>query len=108
MKQKILHFTFRGEPFQVNQQGCINANNIGHFSATWRFLGGTRHHWAKSINVTVAEAFTDPSRLNGCLGWDCDHGTLRQWGGRYCGKLPRIRNAYVTDISAPTAGTSTT
>lgn len=95
---KILVFTFRGETYRVNDKGHINANGLGHFSDTWVFLGGSKHHWSNSINVTLAQAFKTPSLLNGCLGWDKDHGTTRQWGGQYNGKLPRISGAYVKEL----------
>jgi len=92
---KILHFTFRGNPYKVDEQGRINANGIGMHSDTWIFLGGTKHHWSRSITVTLSQAFENPSLLNGCLGFDKDHGTTRQWGGAYNGSLPRISGAYV-------------
>lgn len=92
---KTLIFTFRGETYKVNEEGHINANGIGKFSDTWLFLGGTKHHWSNCITVSLKTAFINPELLNGCLGFDKDHGTTRQWGGQYAGKLPRIRNAYV-------------
>lgn len=94
---KILHFTFRGEHYEVNEAGHIKANGLPNHSSTWVFLGGTKHHWSNRIQFTTAEAFKNPQILNGCLGWDKDHGTTRQWGGQYYGQLPRIRSAYVTE-----------
>ena len=94
---KILHFTFRGEPYQVNEHGEINANGTGYFSKNWIFLGGSSHHWHRRITVSLQDAFTDPTRLNGCYGWDCDHGTTRTWGGCYNGGVPRIHSAYVKE-----------
>lgn len=93
---KYLHFSFRGDHYEVNQQGHIKANGLAHFSDQWVFLGGSHHHWRNGIDVPREMAFANPSLLNGCLGWDRDHGTTRQWAGRWCGKLPRITNAYVT------------
>jgi hypothetical protein len=92
---KTLNFKFRGDYYKVDDLGRINANGIGHFSDTWIFLGGTKHHWSNHIDILLNHCFDNPSLLNGCLGWDRDHGTIRQWGGRYNGKLPRISNAYV-------------
>ena len=92
---KTLCFMFRGDEYRVNEKGYIKANGLTYFSKDWRFIGGSPHHWHQRIVVTVAEAFRDPKRLNGCLGWDVDHGTLRKWGGCYFGKLPRIQQAYV-------------
>ena len=93
---KALHFTFRGDHYQVNEKGEIKANGLTDYAADWLFLGGTKHHWSNRIQVKTYQAFENPALLNGCLGWDMDHGTFRQWGGRYCGKLPRIQNAYTT------------
>jgi hypothetical protein len=94
---KILNFTFRGKPYKVDENGRINANGIGHYSDTWIFLGGTKHHWSNSVTVSLADAFKDPIKLNGCLGFDRDNGTMREWGGGYDnGKLPRISNAHIT------------
>lgn len=94
---KILNFKFRDEYYQVNELGHINRNQRGVFSSSWVFLGGSKHHWSKRINVTLKDAFENPKLLEGCLGWDRDHGTTRQWGGSYNGKLPRITNVYVTN-----------
>lgn len=93
---KTLNFYFRGERYWVNESGQIKKANT-EYSDTWRFLGGTRHHWSNSVTVPLKVAFENPAALNGCLGFDIDHGTVRQWGGRYCGKLPRIWGAYVSD-----------
>lgn len=93
---KKLIFTFRGQQYKVDEQGRINANGIGYHSDTWIFLGGTHHHWSNHIDISLKDAFINPKGLNGCLGWDKDHGTTRQWRGAYNGKLPRINGAYVT------------
>ena len=93
--KRELRFTFRGEEYRVNEEGHINANGIGHFSKDWIFLGGSCHHWCNTVSFPLKVAFENPGLLNGCLGWDRDYGTTRQWGGRYCGKLPRISNARV-------------
>ena len=79
----------------VNEQGEIKANGLPNFSATWLFVGATRHHWGNRVDVGLRAAFEQPQKLNGCLLWDRDHGTLRQWGGRWDGKLPRITGACV-------------
>ena len=99
---RILHFQFAGKPYQVNEQGHINANGIGHFSDTWLFLGGSSHHWHNRITVTLQEAFKNPTTLQGCLGWDIDHGTTRRWGGQYNGRIPRIYHVYVETYKEPT------
>jgi hypothetical protein len=95
-KARILTFTFRGETYKVNERGEIMANGLPGHSREWIFLGGSRHHWRRGIDVTLRDAFTDPALLNGCLGWDIDHGTTRQWLGQYAGGLPRIYYASVS------------
>ena len=94
---KILHFRHFGNYYQVNLKGHIKANGLSYFSKDWVFLGGSRHHWSNHIDVSLRDAFKDPSLLNNTLGWDLDHGTIRRWGGQYCGKVPRINNAYVKE-----------
>lgn len=95
---KILQFYFRGEKYLVNEKGEINANGIGYHSSTWIFLGGTKHHWSNHVTVTLKQAFENPKSLEGCLGFDKDHGTTRMWGGCYNGKLPRITHVSVINI----------
>ena len=93
-----LRFTFRGEEYRVNEEGHISANGIGQFSKEWVFLGGSCHHWCNSVSLPLAVAFENPKLLNGCLGWDRDHGTVRRWGGLYHGKLARIERAHVIEV----------
>lgn len=93
---KTLNFTFRGKKYQVDENKRIKANGLDYFSDNWLFLGGSSHHWHNHITVTTEEAFKNPKLLTNCIGWDKDHGTLRTWGGAYNGKLPRIRDPYVT------------
>jgi len=93
-KEKYLRFLSRGDIFLVNEKGQIQGPNSGSFSENWIFLGGSKHHWSSSPTVSLKQAFENPSLLNGCLGWDIDHGTTRRWSGCYCGKLPRITGAY--------------
>jgi len=95
MSKKILVFYFRGERYEVNEDGHIKANGLQEHSPDWIFLGGSQHHWSGRATVTLKDAFAAPKTLNGCLGWDKDHGTMRRWGGRYCGGLPRIQHACV-------------
>lgn len=92
---KKLVFYFRGEKYEVNESGQIKANGLNYFSPNWIFLGGSRHHWSNRINVSLRDAFEKPDLLNRCLGWDKDHGTTRQWGGFYLGKIPRITGAHI-------------
>jgi hypothetical protein len=95
-KSKILAFLFRGKEYRVDEKGRINTNGLGYYSGDWLFVGGTRHHWSNRATVSLSDAFKNPKALNGCLGFDRDHGTFRQWGGSYCGHLPRITGAHIT------------
>lgn len=98
MQMKVLNFKFRGEYYRVDEQGRINANGIGYFSDNWLFLGGTKHHWSRTITVPLAKVWDNPKLLEGCLGFDRDHGTTRQWGGQYHGRLPRITGVYISNL----------
>lgn len=95
---KELRFSCRGDWYRVNEKGYITTENWKHFSDSWVFLGGSRHHWSRKVTVPFKEAMKHPERLNGCLGWDCDHGTIRTWGGQYNGKLPRITGAHCIEV----------
>ena len=92
---KTLLFTYRGDSYLVNESGHIKANGLPYFSSEWVFRGGSRHHWSRHIDVSLAAAFANPSALNGCLGWDVDHGTKRQWRSSAHGSLCRIYGASV-------------
>jgi hypothetical protein len=92
---KVLTFSFRGEVYEVNKKGQIRANGLSSFSNEWIFLGGSRHHWSTHIDVSLKDAFNMPGLLDGCIGWDRDHGTLRSWRGSYYGKIPRISVARI-------------
>ena len=94
---KILNFTFRGEPYQVDEEGRIKANGLKSFSSTWIFLGGMHHHWNTRLTAPLKDVFKNPELLENCLGMDNDHGTVRQWSGMYNGRIPRINNVYITE-----------
>ena len=94
---KYLQFYFRGQTYKVNETGCINANGINKFSDSWIFLGGSKHHWTNYPHVSLKDCFINPDLLNGCLGWDKDHGTIRQWSGTYNGKMPRITGTTIKE-----------
>ena len=95
-KMKVLCFLFRGEEYLVDESGRININRTG-FSDHWIFRGGSPHHWHEHVVVTLAQAFENPKLLDGCMGWDIDHGTRRKWCGQYNGRLPRICNAHIIE-----------
>lgn len=92
----MLHFQCRGEWYKVNDEGHMTQEANNNFSGKWKFLGVSYHHWRNGIDLRF-EDITDPSKLIKGLVWDVDHGTTRQWGGQYCGRLPRITNVYTTE-----------
>lgn len=95
----MLNIIIRGENYKIDKHGCIlgGSNNVeltcknGH---QWDFLGVSKHHWKQSVDFTFKDIQKNPKLAIGGLFWDIDHGTTRQWKGRYCGKLPRITNAW--------------
>lgn len=93
---KILNIEIRGELYKVNTKGqLIRTDMPMEFHDSWRFLGISFHHWRNGIDMNLRHAFKSPEKLIGGLLWDIDHNTIRKWGGKYNGKLPRITNAYI-------------
>jgi hypothetical protein len=82
---KTLHFLCRGQWYKVTEKGYII------------IMGVSKHHWRQGIDIGLKEAFKTPESLIDGLVWDIDHGTVRQWGGSFNGKLPRIVRAYVSN-----------
>jgi len=89
----MLYFRCRGEYFKVDEDGNMT-KSYSDFSGQWKFLGVSFHHWRNGIDIRYSKEI-QPENLIGGLVWDLDHGTTRQWGGRYMGKLPRITQAWV-------------
>ena len=89
----MLHFKCRGEWFKVNPDGFMTQDHNDDFSGQWVFLGVSFHHWRTGLDIKFSIK-TLPENLMGGLVWDLDHGTIRQWGGQYLGKLPRVTLAY--------------
>ena len=90
----MIHFKCRGKWFKVNDKGYMTQENNNDFSGRWHFLGVSFHHWRNGIDLNAKEiigmADSNLHYVIGGLVWDKDHGVTRQWGGQYCGKLPRI------------------
>jgi len=97
---KVLKFECRGEWYKVKQNGnMLQINNTyNSWDENWQFLGVSFHHWHNHIILSCKEAFNNPKQLINGIVWDNDHNTIRIWGGRYCGRLPKITNAYVENL----------
>ena len=97
---KTLIFECRGELYKIKKNGdMLQVNNTyNEWDSNWQFLGVSFHNWRRGIDKTVKEAFNNPASIMGGLVWDIDHNTIRQWGGNYYGKLPRITRAHIEDI----------
>lgn len=98
---RILEFVCRGERYQVNRLGHIRRPERGtHWCRDWLFLGVSKHHWANHIQIPFDPKMPDEgaARFVGGIVWDLDHGSLRTWGGKYCGKLPRITSAFFREL----------
>jgi len=98
---KVLYFTCRGERYKVKENGDMLQikNTYNDWDGNWQFWGVSFHHWRRSPDLFVDDAFKNPKSIIGGLVWDYDHGTVRHWRGSYCGKLPRITNAYVEEVN---------
>ncbi|MBC8428193.1 MAG: hypothetical protein H8D94_01845 [Candidatus Pelagibacter sp.] len=94
-KKKYLRFCCRGEWYKVDDNGDMTQHGNNDFSGQWEFKGVSMHHWKNGIDFDFKDGWNNPSCLIGGLVWDYDHGTIRQWGGSYNGKLPRITSAYI-------------
>jgi len=94
---KTLFFECRGEWYKVKENGdMLQVNNTyNRWDSAWKFLGVSFHHWRRGIDKTFKDAFKNPKSIIGGIIWDNDHNTVRQWGGSYCGTLPRITSAYI-------------
>jgi asparagine synthetase B (glutamine-hydrolysing) len=94
---KTLYFCCRGEIYKVKENGDMlqENNHYNEWDSKWKLLGVSFHHWKKDIDLTLQDIFAHPEKMVKGIVWDVDHGTVRQWGGRYCGKLPRVKWAYV-------------
>jgi len=92
-----LHFECRGKWYKVKPDGDLiqEENHYNNWDGNWIFLGVSFHHWRRGIDMTLKEIFENPVKAIGGLVWDVDHGTIRIWGGEYCGKLPRITHCYI-------------
>lgn len=96
---KQLHIALSdGERRTIDESGRITRYRLGEQpyqgSDQWTFLGFSFHHWSNRIQLSLAGALADPSRIEGkrLYGWDRDHGTTRRWGNPY------ITRAYVENV----------
>ena len=96
---RVLNFVCRGERYEVNEIGQLRRTDMKmEFSDGWQFLGGSFHHWRNGIDRRFKDT-QNATEYEGCLVWDRDHGTTRQWGGRYNGGLPRITSAWYEEVT---------
>lgn len=100
---RILHIQHRGTWYKIS----LEKATLGHVMQygehrfplpnwSWRILGFSTHHWHRSITIPLTPDIA-ANVVKNCLVWDKDHGTTRIWGGSYCGKLPRVQSAYITE-----------
>ena len=106
-KKKYLVFYHHDERFVVNERGYITKEwpfdallkgREPEFSAKWKLLGVSMHHWRRGIDFEFETIFKDPELMNGGLVWDSDHGTARQWGGCYRDRIPRATGARIIEV----------
>jgi hypothetical protein len=101
-KKRYIMFTIRGERYVVNEHGQMTQaerfeKDKSDFSGEWKLRGVSFHHWRMSMDVGFDRIWEDPTKMNGGLLWDYDHGSTRLWCGSYCGKLPRVSWAHSFD-----------
>ena len=104
---KVLHIKIRGECYEVNLDGpgrcgdVMKRNDITFDEESrkdhqWQFIGVSYHHWRQGVDYHITPE-VEPERLIKGLLWDVDHGTIRQWGGRYLTGLPRVESAWIEE-----------
>jgi hypothetical protein len=96
---KILVIQIRGKIYHINEIGqMVRTDMPMKFHDSWIFVGGIHHHWCNSVTRVFKDTWKNPEILLGCLLVDRDHNTLRVWGGRYNGRIPRITKSYITEL----------
>jgi hypothetical protein len=98
---KTLSFSHAGRFFECSLESATLGHVVRHGEneifplphPSWKIVGFSRHHWARSYKPLTES--TKAEDAEGSLVWDFDHGTLRRWGGRCDGKIPRARRAAV-------------
>ena len=100
---KTLHFIHAGTSYSCS----LEPETLGHVTRygehtwalphpSWKILGFSSHHRHNRISLPLTPDVS-ADLLPRCFVWDSDHGTTHTWGGQYCGKLPRISSAWITD-----------
>lgn len=94
--QAKLHIEIRGEYYTIDKDGNITRDDMPNMESSdnWKFLGVSTHHWQNNVVHSFSAIWNEPQlAINGYV-WDRDHGTTRTWGGKYCGRIPRITKAW--------------
>jgi hypothetical protein len=103
-KMKYLRFKHGGKIYVVS----MDKDTMGHVTQygehifslphpSWVVTGFTKHHMRNYIEIKLADV-KNAEDVVGMLVWDVDHGTTRQWGGAYNGKVPRVEWAVIEEI----------
>ncbi len=95
---ETLNFQCRGQWYSCDKLGNITYSNDNKLPSdgNWKFLGVSTHHWHTRITIPFTEIWENPELTKNGIIWDFDHGTIRTWGGRYMGRIPRITACYKT------------
>lgn len=102
---KTLKFTHAGTRYEISMEkgtlGHVMRYGTNTFSLphdSWRVIGFSTHHWGNRPTITLGMVLNDPTLLDDIkYVWDVDHGTTKEWGGSYHGKLPYVESATLED-----------
>ncbi len=70
------------ETFKVTTEGYITQYQNDDFSKQWLFLGVSKHHWRRGIDLKFCDIIKQDTlnNIHKCYIWDEDHGAVRRWG----------------------------
>lgn len=91
MKRKAREYMLsgRGQTWRINNKGEFYVS--GRFSPTWRIFGISKLWNGSPTPWELVKAQADRGKAVEGYMHDIDHGTRRFWGGRWNGKLPKVR-----------------
>ena len=88
----IYNMQISGEYYHVDTEGRIKRLGIKGFgfSNTWTVYGVAERWNSHPVPWNIIKKHLNTgATVTGYL-YDVDHGTVRMWGGKYAGKLPKV------------------
>ena len=98
MKQKILSFKHRDNIYHVLPDGRFKTSLQSKFQAERYFLGGSPKESDKTVVVSLAQAFEQPTLLNNCIMWVNVNERVVLYVSYYIGRIAVIRECKLQTI----------